>query len=167
MWSWRTQCDWKQRRVGQKTGVCAKADREAAYAGYQSASPSFIIPAGDYQAPEWCNWCLEEGNGAFQDIHLRGYYRNSSGKCWIKYQVVQWSSQVSWCDQLHSCYHSENAKDGGETVRSGRGAQHKHHHKTVSEVFEHLGEKPSFEATRLVKKKDSTVRPVRVAISSV
>ena len=39
--------------------------------------------------------------------------------------------------------------------------------RTVSEVFECLGEKPSFEATRLGKKKDSSVRPVRVVMSSV
>ena len=39
--------------------------------------------------------------------------------------------------------------------------------RTVSEVLECLGEKPSFEAIRLGKKKYSSVRPVRVAMSSV
>ena len=38
--------------------------------------------------------------------------------------------------------------------------------RTVSD-FECLGEKPSFEAIRLGKKKDSSVRPVRVVMSSV
>ena len=39
--------------------------------------------------------------------------------------------------------------------------------RSVSEVFQHLREKPSFEAVRLGKKKDSAVRPVRVVMSSV
>ena len=39
--------------------------------------------------------------------------------------------------------------------------------RSVSEVFQQLGEKPSFEAVRLGKKKDSAVRPVRVVMSSV
>ena len=37
---------------------------------------------------------------------------------------------------------------------------------SVSQVFQHLGEKPRFEAVRLGKKKESAVRPVRVVLSS-
>ena len=39
--------------------------------------------------------------------------------------------------------------------------------KTVGEVLEHLGKKPSFEATRFREKEASTVHPVRVAMFSV
>ena len=37
---------------------------------------------------------------------------------------------------------------------------------TVGELFQHLGEKPRFEAVWLGKKKDSVVRPVRVVFTS-
>ena len=37
---------------------------------------------------------------------------------------------------------------------------------TVGELFQHLGEKPRFEAVRLGKKKDSVMRPVRVVFTS-
>ena len=38
---------------------------------------------------------------------------------------------------------------------------------SVREVFEQLGEKPSFEATRLGRKKESSIRPIKVVLSSV